>query len=466
MPKIQFKRGLKSTIPTFDIGEPGFTTDTEEIFIGSVGGNIQLAKQSDITDMISVNAELDGKVNITDQQTFNITTTPVSYFTTLDLPQGLIMQGAFFSQGGKYILATVANGATPESFTIYRCNNTGKFLDSMTLTNFGHGTTLGIEDVGTDTYIWANCGSDTTANDNTLTRFKYVSGATYLKTDPNVTVYSNFGSGELAYPTIDGQYIYFCRYASTNVYVIERRLLSDVKAGINSIINSFSIPTDYHLLQGICMDGDTIYWLSGDSNGTNYPIKLTSFNIISGLIIADLPLNFGQLTDGVFYSNYKEPEGVFLYKDADGSKSLFVGMVTGTSVSYRNNLYAYHSVNNFFRFQGMKMQDIFYNPDPVWITLPLLNGATVGWGYPPQYRYVSGNRVQFRGNVIPSATGTVIGTVPYQYKPRKVVKRACAGDGSLNVARVGIDSGTGNITIDLGTSVTSAWLEFEYSLDN
>jgi len=39
--KIKLKRGLEADLPTLDIGEPGFTTDTKRFFIGSATGNIE-----------------------------------------------------------------------------------------------------------------------------------------------------------------------------------------------------------------------------------------------------------------------------------------------------------------------------------------------------------------------------------------------------------------------------------------
>ena len=48
MPEIKFKRGLEAKLPPLDEAEPGFTTDTEKLFIGSKDGNIQLAKQKDL----------------------------------------------------------------------------------------------------------------------------------------------------------------------------------------------------------------------------------------------------------------------------------------------------------------------------------------------------------------------------------------------------------------------------------
>lgn len=37
--KIQIKRGLKANLPTLDIGEPAYCTDTKQFFIGTSTGN-------------------------------------------------------------------------------------------------------------------------------------------------------------------------------------------------------------------------------------------------------------------------------------------------------------------------------------------------------------------------------------------------------------------------------------------
>lgn len=40
--KIQLRRGLLANLPTLDLGEMGFTTDTESVYIGGSGGNVLL----------------------------------------------------------------------------------------------------------------------------------------------------------------------------------------------------------------------------------------------------------------------------------------------------------------------------------------------------------------------------------------------------------------------------------------
>lgn len=45
---IRFKRGLEANLPVLQEGEPAFTTDTKEFYMGSTTGNVKLPKLSDI----------------------------------------------------------------------------------------------------------------------------------------------------------------------------------------------------------------------------------------------------------------------------------------------------------------------------------------------------------------------------------------------------------------------------------
>jgi hypothetical protein len=51
VPKILLKRGVKGNLPTLEEGEPGYTTDTKEVFIGTSELNVQLAKQADVNSL-------------------------------------------------------------------------------------------------------------------------------------------------------------------------------------------------------------------------------------------------------------------------------------------------------------------------------------------------------------------------------------------------------------------------------
>lgn len=51
--KIQIKRGAASKLPTLDVGEPGFTTDTKRLYIGSSSGNVAIANKSEVDEVDS-----------------------------------------------------------------------------------------------------------------------------------------------------------------------------------------------------------------------------------------------------------------------------------------------------------------------------------------------------------------------------------------------------------------------------
>lgn len=52
--KIQVRRGLKANLPALSSGEPGLATDTGEFFIGTPGGNLQLATAARLSDIANV----------------------------------------------------------------------------------------------------------------------------------------------------------------------------------------------------------------------------------------------------------------------------------------------------------------------------------------------------------------------------------------------------------------------------
>ncbi|MEH7351660.1 hypothetical protein V7155_22890, partial [Gottfriedia acidiceleris] len=50
--KIQIRRGLKANLPLLDVGEFGFTTDTNELFIGSSNGNVLFINRNELFSLV------------------------------------------------------------------------------------------------------------------------------------------------------------------------------------------------------------------------------------------------------------------------------------------------------------------------------------------------------------------------------------------------------------------------------
>jgi len=63
--KIRIRRGLQADLPTLDIGEFGFTTDTNKLYIGSAAGNLLVnpAEQDSIFEASVASDILQGDIN-------------------------------------------------------------------------------------------------------------------------------------------------------------------------------------------------------------------------------------------------------------------------------------------------------------------------------------------------------------------------------------------------------------------
>lgn len=51
--RIKIRRGGVANLPNLEIGEPAFTTDTKELFIGSNTGNVKINMSTTLTDEIT-----------------------------------------------------------------------------------------------------------------------------------------------------------------------------------------------------------------------------------------------------------------------------------------------------------------------------------------------------------------------------------------------------------------------------
>jgi hypothetical protein len=295
---------------------------------------------------------------------YNINTDEPSFFTSLNFPNsnpayGPIMQGFYITQDAETIYANVSNypnnsGGYPvndnQSFILYRMDATGNVLDSMTLLGIDHGTVLAMEEQGQNVFFWTMIQSGQSGK--TLGRFQYAAGTTL--TNDQIPLYSSFGAFESVYPTLDGEYLYLARDTG-GAWKIEKRLLSDVKTGVNALLDSIVLPTGLHWLQGFANDGDNLYWLTGDAYEVGaYAQLLTEFNWTTKQQTNQIDLSFCPVE-----GSRKEPEGLFLYKDhKTGSKSLFIGIATNDYIQKNNKVFGIHSVLNFRKFTGIKMEDI------------------------------------------------------------------------------------------------------------
>src|SRR5690625_1798776 len=96
--------------------------------------------------------EMNRKINA-----FDFTAVSPAYYDTLwALPSVTVMQCFVFCEATNEIYVSQLDGAQTgvETFLLARLTFEGVYLDHMKLVNGGHGTTFGVEVVGSDVYIW------------------------------------------------------------------------------------------------------------------------------------------------------------------------------------------------------------------------------------------------------------------------------------------------------------------------
>jgi hypothetical protein len=198
-PTLQFKRGLFVNLPELRAGEPGFTTDRSDLFIG-IGGTVGDNKffgshrywvREDGTaaaELKLVDATGDSGVSLRSPATVN---TPVTY----TLPQGGGTSGHYLRLGSEGVLewASVSDGATFDNATLNNTTFTGistfsglidanegldvsghTELDDLNVSGVG---TIATADINGGTIDGTVIGGDVAA-EGTFTHLEYTSSST------------------------------------------------------------------------------------------------------------------------------------------------------------------------------------------------------------------------------------------------------------------------------------------------
>ncbi|MGG0774693.1 teichoic acid biosynthesis protein [Bacillus rugosus] len=309
--------------------------------------------------LVAKETALDDLSVIVQQETsFDYTTVPPVYYTTLNLADKTVLQCFVIDEETGDIYATqVSSGNTDESqsYTITRMNQNGVMLDSMKVVHGGHGTTIGLERENGQLYIWSNydvvdTNGSTIGHD--LVRFPYTPGATINGGNGGITRYSKFND-KYTIPVIDQKngLIAFRIKEEGDNSTVELRKLSDVKTGVDKKLGTVKVPSDLLYLQGFTIDGYDLYWYTGDTNSQMYPAELVQFSFKDGALKKRITCDFGRGADGKYEGDFREPESIYLYKDPiTGKKSLFAGIATGTVGKRNAKIYAYHSKENAAKF--------------------------------------------------------------------------------------------------------------------
>ena len=206
-----------------------------------------------------------------------------------------------------------------ESYTITRLDKQGNYVDWCRCKHGGHGTSMGIENENGITYIWANWDiTDSQGNHigNKVVRFPYQSRKTLELSDRSIQEFDTFENIYMI-PVIDqlNDLIAFrVKYSEENQKIRVYKL-SEFKKGVNNILSEFTIPYKYNYLQGLSILEDKFYIRTGDTNSANWRDYLVEFDWKTGTEIQKVECTFHLDNEFGDVDNFREPEGVFAYRD-------------------------------------------------------------------------------------------------------------------------------------------------------
>lgn len=289
-------------------------------------------------------AEVDAKLG------FDITKLSPQYVTTLLIPSNRIMQSAARDPltGNYYVAQAGPENGSSTDLHINRCAPDGQLLEQCIFAGGGHGSTVAIENDGSNVWLWFRWTYDTTGGSytNRMVRAQYQPGATVLRDDPLVVEIPDFADNSLVDFSIDQASDRICEraFVSTTQERFVLRKLSDYKTGTNkpvATLNSTDSETGVNPYQGHVSIDDYLYVARGGS-GFNAPNTITRYHWDTGkktLINVD---SAGAMPDGSFPDGYNEMEGISMWRGPGGTPSLLFGKAMGTFLYRQAPIYAFN----------------------------------------------------------------------------------------------------------------------------
>jgi receptor-binding protein len=242
------------------------------------------------------------------------------------------MQGmAYDNVNRRLYVAQIRNGSDGDDLCINQLSIEGKPTGHMHVNNAGHGVSIGVEPVGSSSYIWMESDSSEHSNDGrgtALARFKFVNGG-------NPSSVKKFLAGS---KTIT------CATDPINKRLLVRRkeggsmhysLFSLVDAAVGRFTNPLAHFAQPKLgdgsvtFQGYTVLGNYLYTLDGtghkDPDDINSYVTATDMN--TGKVVQRSLTRAGKT---LFY---REPEGMMVYKTVGGNLRLCFGFASRPSMS-------------------------------------------------------------------------------------------------------------------------------------
>jgi hypothetical protein len=238
-----------------------------------------------------------------------------------------VMQGFTFDNVNRRLFVVqIRNGSSGDDLCVNQLDFAGNLVGAMHLDGAGHGVSIGVEAVGTDSYIWMECDSDGTGDSGrgtALARFKFVNDGTpsvrkFLTGSKTITCATDPVNDRIVVRRNENGAMYYSLFS-----------LADAAAGdFGSPLAHFAQPALGAVFQGYTIYGQYLYTLDG--SGHDDPADIDSY-------VSRIDMNTGAvvsraLTKAGSTLVYREPEGMAVYRTAAGETRLFLGFASRDSL--------------------------------------------------------------------------------------------------------------------------------------
>lgn len=279
---------------------------------------------------------------------FDLTVRSNDFLIKKSLQDGTVMQSFGFDSVNKRMytaqLSQVSGADERGDLTVTQFDLDGRKTGAMYLKGFGHGVSFGVEPYSGGAYLWTETNARVYVGDNgkktsrgtKLGRFKFVNGGTVGNKSSGLQTF-DVPDVENITATIDPvNKLVGARYksASTGKWRIAVWELADLKAGKYSakLADVVQPKTKSSSFQGYALYGQFVYLYNGTAYGSDNPAPtgntyITSVDLAKGGVIHQGPTHSvaGKKLD------FREPEGLAVYRKANGEMRLFLGFASGTS---------------------------------------------------------------------------------------------------------------------------------------
>lgn len=245
-----------------------------------------------------------------------------------------VMQGfAFDNVNRRLFVVQAQNGTSGDDLCVNQVSFSGEVLGSMHVTHAGHGVSIGVEPVGTASYIWMECDADGTTTDargTALARFKFVNGGTpsmkkFLTGSKTITCATDPVYDRIAVRRSEGGQMWYSVFPLASAAAGD---FSDPLAHFpQPALSSSSV-----VFQGYTILGNYLYTLdgSGHADAADIDSYVTRIDMKTGEV------KDRSLTKAGESLVYREPEGLAIYRTSDGETRLFLGFGSRSSLDNIN----------------------------------------------------------------------------------------------------------------------------------